>query len=224
MKDMTKEERQARIAKNVAALIDADESYSVINLGVGIPTQVADYLTREDVFVMAENGILGAGHVAVGDEIHPDLINAGRQPIVEEPGCSYCDSSFAFGMIRGGHIGATVLGAFEVDENADVANWIIPGGKQLGVGGAMDLVSGAKRVIIAMTHLSKTGTKLVKKCSLPVTSRGTVSIVVTEYAVFFFENGRLVLRKIAPEISLEELRGITGIEFAVAESLAEMVV
>ena len=224
MKDMTKEERQARIAKNVAALIDADESYSVINLGVGIPTQVADYLTGEDVFVMAENGILGAGHVAVGDEIHPDLINAGRQPIVEEPGCSYCDSSFAFGMSRGGHIGATGLGAFEVDENADVANWIIPGGKQLGVGGAMDLVSGAKRVIIAMTHLSKTGTKLVKKCSLPVTSRGTVSIVVTEYAVFFFENGRLVLRKIAPEISLEELRGITGIEFAVAESLAEMVV
>ncbi len=223
MKDMTKEERQARIARNVAAIIDADERFSVINLGVGIPTQVADYLKRKDVFVMAENGILGAGHVAVGEEIHPDLINAGRQPIVEEPGCSYCDSATAFGLIRGGHIGATVLGAFEVDENADVANWIIPGGKQLGVGGAMDLVSGAKRVIIAMTHLSKTGTKLVKKCSLPVTSRGTVSMVVTEFAVFAFEGGILVLKKIAPEITREELRSITDIDYLEDADIQTMV-
>lgn len=223
MKEMTKEEKQARIAKNVAALIDADPSYSVINLGVGIPTQVGDYLQRKDVYVLAENGILGAGHVAVGDEIHPDLINAGRQPITEQDGCCYCDSATAFGLIRGGHINATVLGAFEVDENADVANWIIPGGKQLGVGGAMDLVSGAERVIIAMTHMSKTGTKLVKKCSLPVTSKGTVSVVVTEYAVFFFEGGKLVLHKLAPELTLEELGAITDIPFTVADDLCEMV-
>lgn len=223
MKELTKEEKQVRIAKNVAAIIDQDESYSVINLGVGIPTMVAEYLTRKNVYVMAENGILGAGHVATGDEIHPDLINAGRQPIVEALGCSYCDSAEAFGMIRGGHINATVLGAFEVDENADVANWIIPGGKQLGVGGAMDLVSGAKRVIIAMTHTSKTGTKLVRKCSLPVTSKGTVSIVVTEYAVFAFEDGKLVLKKIAPEISQEELKTITDIPFSVSADLVEMV-
>lgn len=220
--ELSKEQKQARIAKNVAALIDADQSLSVINLGVGIPTQVADYITRGDVYLQAENGMLGVGPLAGEGEAHPDLINAGRQPVLETKGCSYCDSSMGFGMIRGGHIDATVLGAFEVDENGGLANWIIPGGKQLGVGGAMDLVSGAKRVIIAMTHTSKTGSKLVKKCSLPVTAKGKVSIVVTEYAVFFYENGRYILQKIAPEITVEELKAITGVSFVCGDSVAAM--
>lgn len=224
MKEMTKEEKQERIAKNVAALIDEDPSYSVINLGVGIPTLVADYLTRPGVCVMAENGMLGVGPIASGDASHPDLINAGRQSVLETSGCMYCDSATAFGLIRGGHIDATVLGAFEVDQAGNVANWIIPGGKQLGVGGAMDLVSGAKRVIIAMTHTSNNGSKLVSNCSLPLTAKGKVNTVVTEYAVFAFEGGNIVLKKIAPEITLDELKTITDITYTVADDLRQMAV
>lgn len=196
MKELSKEEKQARIAKNVAAIIDEDSSLSFINLGVGIPTMVSNYVTRQDVYLMAENGMLGVGRIATGDEIHPDLINAGRQPVCETPGCAYMDSVDAFGMIRGGHIDATVLGAFEVDQCADVANWIIPGGRQLGVGGAMDLVSGARKV----------------------------SMVVTEYAVFTFSGGKVTLEKVAPEITLDELAGITDIEYTVSDTLKSMVV
>ena len=221
---LSKDEQKVRIAKNVAAIFDADESYSYINLGVGIPTMVADYVTREGVFLMAENGMLGVGPVADEAHAHPDLINAGRQNVLETAGCAYFDSVDAFAMIRGGHIDATVLGAFEVDQHGNVANWIIPGGKQLGVGGAMDLVSGANRVIIAMTHTSKTGSKLVKNCTLPLTARGKVNAVVTEYGVFVFENGKITLTKIAPEISLDELKGITDLDYEVAENLAQMVI
>ena len=224
MKELSKEEKQARIAKNVAAIIDEDASLTFINLGVGIPTMVSNYVTRPDVYLMAENGMLGVGHIATGDEIHPDLINAGRQPVCETAGCSYMDSAEAFGMIRGGHIDATVLGAFEVDQSADVANWIIPGGKQLGVGGAMVLVSGARMVIIAMTHTSMTGPKLVRNCSLPLTAKGKVSMVVTEYAVFSFKDGGITLERIAPEITLHELKSITDVEHAVSDNLKSMVV
>ena len=223
MGEFTKEEKQERIAKNVAAVIDADETMSFVNLGVGIPTLVANYIKRPDVYVMAENGMLGVGAVAPAELAHPDLINAGRQSVLETPGCSYTDSASAFGMIRSGYIDATVLGAFEVDQAADVANWIIPGGKQLGVGGAMDLVSGAKKVIIAMTHTSKTGAKLVKKCTLPLTAKGAVSIVVTEYAVFFCENGAWELKKLAEGVTLEELASVTDIEYSVSADLAAMV-
>lgn len=221
---LSKEEKQNRIARNTAALIDADESLSVINLGVGIPTMVSNYVSREGIYLMAENGMLGVGPIAEGDEIEPDLINAGRQPVLETKGCSYMDSAKAFGMIRGGHVDATVLGAFEVDQNADVANWIIPGGKQLGVGGAMDLVSGARKVIIAMTHTSKTGSKLVKKCSLPLTASGRVDAVVTEYAVFAFRGGEVVLEKLAPDIDEDELRAITELDYAVSPQLEPMLV
>ncbi len=166
--------------------------------------------------------MLGVGPIATGDDINPDLINAGRQPVLETKGCSYMDSAEGFGMIRGGHIDATVLGALEVDQNADVANWIVPSGKQLGVGGAMDLVGGARKVIIAMTHTSKTGPKLVKRCSLPLTAKSSASIVVTEYAVFFFENGKVTLKKIASDITTEELARITDIEYVVSEQLGTM--
>ncbi len=222
MKELSKEEKQEKIAKNVARIIDEDTSLTFINLGVGIPTMVSNYVSRSDIYLMAENGMLGVGPIATGDDINPDLINAGRQPVLETKGCSYMDSAEGFGMIRGGHIDATVLGALEVDQNADVANWIVPSGKQLGVGGAMDLVGGARKVIIAMTHTSKTGPKLVKRCSLPLTAKSSASIVVTEYAVFFFENGKVTLKKIASDITTEELARITDIEYVVSEQLGTM--
>lgn len=224
MTELSKEEKQIRIAKNVAALIDEDCRYNVINLGVGIPTMVSNYVTRKNVYIMAENGMLGVGPLADAEHAHPDLINAGRQSVLETKGCWYTDSATAFGLIRGGHIDATVLGAFEVDQNGDVANWIIPGGKQLGVGGAMDLVSGAKKVIIAMTHTSKTGPKLIKECTLPLTARGKVNTVVTEFGVFEFENACVTLTRIAPEISLDELHAITKLDYKVSDSLKQMVI
>lgn len=223
MRQLTKEEISERIAKNVAALIDesARDTF-VLNLGVGIPTLVSNYITNENVFVQAENGMVGVGAIAEGEDIHPQLINAGRQPVRETPGCAYFDSAASFGMIRGGHVDATVLGAFEVDQSASLSNWIIPGGKQLGVGGAMDLVAGAKRVILAMTHSSKGVPKLVKACALPVTGVGEADAVVTELGVFFFEEGEVVLKKRAPEVSVEEIRAATALTFSVDPALREM--
>ena len=136
MVTIDKEVANARIAKNIASLFNDATDITIINLGVGIPTQVANYVNNDNVFIQAENGMLGVGAIAVGDEIHPQLINAGRQPVKETPGCAFFDSSTSFGMIRGGHIDATVLGAFEIDQHGNVANWIIPNGKMLGVGGA----------------------------------------------------------------------------------------
>jgi 3-oxoacid CoA-transferase B subunit len=179
-------------------------------------------VTNENVFIQAENGMLGVGPIAIGGEIHPQLINAGRQPVTETLGCSYMDSCASFGMIRKGIVDATVLGAFEVDQNANVSNWIIPGGKQLGVGGAMDLVSGAKMVIIAMSHTNKGQPKLVKRCSFPITGIGEVDIVVTELAVFSFKDAKITLKKIAPEIGIDYLKTVTEIEFEVDHELENM--
>ncbi len=220
---LDKEVADARIAKNIAALFNDAEAITVINLGVGIPTQVSNYITNENVFVQAENGMLGVGAIAESAaDIHPQLINAGRQPVKETPGCAFFDSSVSFGMIRGGHIDATVLGAFEVDQQGNIANWIIPNGKMLGVGGAMDLVVGAKKVIVAMAHTSKGAPKLVEQCTLPVTGFGEVDIVVTELAMFFFEQGKIVLKAIAPEVDVDYVRGATGFSFELGESLQIM--
>jgi 3-oxoacid CoA-transferase B subunit len=219
---LDKEIANSRIAKNIAALFNHVEEITILNLGVGIPTQVANYITNDNVFIQAENGMLGVGSIAVGDEIHPQLINAGRQPVKETPGCAFFDSSTSFGMIRGGHIDATVLGAFEVDQYGNVANWIIPNGKMLGVGGAMDLVVGAKKVIIAMMHTSKGKSKLLKKCTLPVTGFGEVDVVVTELAMFFFENGEIVLKTIAPEADVDYVRSVTEFDFVVSDELKVM--
>lgn len=223
MQIIPEEEAKIRIARRIARKFSHCCKKTVINLGVGIPTMVANYVRGENVFIQAENGMLGVGPVAPEDKIDRQLINAGRQPVTETPGCCYFDSATSFGMIRGGHIDATVIGAFEVSQHGDIANWIIPNGKQLGVGGAMDLVSGAKKVIIAMTHTTKTGKpKLVKECSLPVTGIGEADIVVTELAVFHFENGELVLKEIAPEVSLEQIRSLTEAEFKVSAGLKTM--
>jgi len=145
--------------------------------------------------------------------------------VKETPGASYFDSAASFGMIRGNHIDATVIGAFEVDQQGNIANWIIPNGKQLGVGGAMDLVTGAKRVIVAMRHIDKQGNpKIVKQLSLPATGFSEVDMIVTDLAVFSFENNRLVLKEIAPEANLAQIEQVTGAEFVVDDDLKEIVI
>lgn len=220
---ISEEEARTRIAKRIARHFLEHGGKLIINLGVGIPTMVASYIREGTIFIQAENGILGVGPLAEGRKIDRQLINAGRQPITETPGCSYFDSATSFGMIRGGHVDATVIGAFEVDEEGNISNWIIPNGKQLGVGGAMDLVTGAKQVIVGMQHTTKDGTsKLVKRCRLPVTGFGEVDLVVTELGVFAFDARRLVLREIAPEVSLEALTAFTEARFEVSPGLQPM--
>ena len=223
MINLNKDEINIRIAKNIAALFNKVDEITFINLGVGIPTQVSNYIDNKNVFIQAENGMLGVGAIAADNEIHPELINAGRQPVKETYGCAFFDSVTSFGMIRGGHIDATVLGAFEVDEEGNVANWIIPNGKMFGVGGAMDLVVGAKKVIIAMSHTSKNESKLLKKCTLPITGYGEVDVVVTELAVFFFQDGRIILKSIAPEVDIEYVRKMTLFDFIVDTDLSIMI-
>lgn len=213
-------EARTRIARRIARFFLEQERRLVINLGVGIPTMVADFVQGRGVFIQAENGMLGVGGLATGDRIDRQLINAGRQPVLETPGCSYFDSATSFGMIRGGHVDATVIGAFEVDEEGNVANWINPNGKHLGVGGAMDLVSGAKQVIVAMQHTTRDGRpKLVKRCTMPVTGFGEVDMVMTEWGLFSFQQGSLVLEEIAPEVSLEQLTSMTEARFVVSGNL-----
>ena len=212
-----------RIAKRIAKEFQSEDQTLFINTGIGIPTMVPAFVNTDSVVVQAENGILGVGSLAVGDEADNQLINAGRQLITETVGCCYFDSSTSFGMIRGGHIDATIIGAFEVDQHGNVANWIIPNGKQLGVGGAMDLVAGANRVIIAMQHTSRNGESKVKKeCTLPVTGYGEVDLLVTEFAVFVFEDGKMILKEIAPDITMEELMSVTEGEFTVDPELKLM--
>ena len=213
-------EARVRIARRIARELLEQNRKLVINLGVGIPTMVTNYIQGRDIFIQAENGMLGVGRLAGEDEIDRQLINAGRQPVTETPGCSYFDSAASFGMIRGGHVDVTVIGAFEVDQEGNIANWINPNGKQLGVGGAMDLVTGAKQVIVGMQHLTRDGkAKLVKRCSMPVTGFAEVDLVVTELGVFYFTDGRVVLEEIAPEVSLETLTVLTEAQFVVSRNL-----
>jgi len=221
---MIKEDSAVRIARRCAKEFEQNR-LMFINLGVGIPTLIANYLKSDQVFIQTENGMLGVGGLAEDQEVDPQLINAGRQYVKETPGASYFDSAASFGMIRGNHIDATVIGAFEVDQQGNIANWIIPNGKQLGVGGAMDLVTGAKRVIVAMRHIDKQGNpKIVKQLSLPATGFSEVDMIVTDLAVFSFENNRLVLKEIAPEANLAQIEQVTGAEFVVDDDLKEIVI
>ncbi len=211
---LTSHEARHRIARRIAEEFMKDHSISVINLGVGIPTLVANYIDRDRLFIQTENGMLGVGPEAPKDLVDLELINAGRVPVLETQGCCYFDSALSFGMIRGGHVDATAIGALEVDGHGNIANWIVPGSKQLGVGGAMDLVTGVKKVVIAMTHTKKDGSpKIVENCSLPITGFQEVDLVVTELAVFAFVSGRLVLRELQPDVSLEMVRASTGASF-----------
>lgn len=217
---LEKDERVIRISRLVAALINKmTEQNLILNLGTGIPSNAANYIDNPRVFIHSENGILGAGPLAKANQAVPDLINAGRQPVLETPGCVYFDSAESFGMIRGGHVDVTVMGAFQVDNSGRLANWTIPGGGKLGVGGAMDLLCGARKIIVAMTHEGTNGPKLVKKCTFPLTGLKEVDYVVTEYAVFHFCNHRFSLIGITDDITVEDLRHITELDYDISENL-----
>ena len=190
-----------------------------VNLGIGIPTLVANYIPDGvDVTLQSENGMLGMGPFPYDDEVDPDLINAGKQTISELDRSSYFSSADSFAMIRGGHIDLSILGAMEVSEKGDLANWMVPGKMVKGMGGAMDLVAGVKRVVIVMDHASKAGeSKLLHQCSLPLTGKEVVDLVITNLGVFEVERGKgMKLIELAPDVTLDEVKAQTEAKFEVA--------
>ena len=187
----------------------------IVNLGIGIPNLIPGYLGKDTaIFLHTENGLLGVGPRPEEDELDPDLVDAAKRPITALPGASYFDSASSFAMIRGGHVDVAVLGALQVGEQGDIANWAIPGKDVLGVGGAMDLVVGARRVIVTMTSTTPSGdAKLVRECTFPLTARGAVDVVVTEHAVFRIRDGSLVLTELLGEATVEEVSSVTEARF-----------
>ncbi len=209
------------IAKRVAMeLKDGD----VVNLGIGIPTLVANYLPpKVEIFLQSENGVLGMGPAPMEGYEHEFLTNAGGSPVTFLPGAAVFDSAMSFGLIRGGHVDVTVLGGLQVDEEGHLANWMIPGKLIPGMGGAMDLVTGAKRVIVAMQHVEKNGApKIVRKCNLPLTSVRKVDLVVTDMAVIEVTNEGLVLKEVAPQTTVDEVLRMTEARLIVPKHVPTM--
>ena len=210
-------ESQENIAKRAAAELEPN---SIVNLGIGIPTLVAKYVDSNSVYFHTENGMLGVKELTSDEDFDPSLVNAGKLPISENIGASYFNSGESFAMIRGGHVNVAILGALQVDKQGFIANWAIPGQNIMGVGGAMDLLSGAGKVIVTTNHNAKNGdSKIVTKCTYPITSLRKVDMIITELAVFTFNSGRLVLKELMPGVSLEEVRERTKADFEISESI-----
>ena len=211
----TRDDMAARAAKELA-----DGFY--VNLGIGIPTLVANYIPEGmHVTLQSENGMLGMGPFPYEGEADPDLINAGKQTITELPQSSYFSSADGFAMIRGGHIDLSILGGMQVSQTGDLANWMVPGKMVKGMGGAMDLVAGVRRVVVVMDHCEKSGApKLLKACTLPLTGKGVVDLLITDLGVFEIGAGGVMLIELATGETIEGLRGRTEAEFKVAPGLA----
>jgi acetate CoA/acetoacetate CoA-transferase beta subunit len=213
---------QTIIARRVALEL---RTGMLVNLGIGIPTLVANYVPADlKVFFQSENGLIGTGPIPEQGMQHPLLTDAGGRPISALPGACTFDSAMSFGLIRGGHVDVTVLGGLQVDGQGQLANWTIPGKMVPGMGGAMDLVTGAKRVIVAMQHAAKGKSKIVKKCNLPLTSVRAIDLVVTDMAVIGFPDGRATLMETAPGVTVADVIANTEAELVVAASIPEMAI
>ena len=208
------------IARRVAKeLKDGD----VVNLGIGLPTMVANYLPEGvEIILQSENGIMGMGPAPEKGSENVDIVNAGAQYVTVKPGAMFFDSATSFGIIRGGHVDATILGALEVDEKGNLANWIVPGKMVPGMGGAMDLVVGAKKVIIAMQHTQKGAHKILKECTLPYTALGVVNMIITEMGVMEITENGLLLTELHPDFSIDDIIAATGCELIISPDLKEM--
>ena len=211
---------QTIIAKRIALELRAA---MLVNLGIGIPTLVANYVPPGmHIFFQSENGLIGTGPMPEEGMVQPHLTDAGGRPVSAIPGACTFDSAVSFGLIRGGHVDMTVLGGLQVDERGQLANWMIPGKMVPGMGGAMDLVTGAKRVVVAMQHTAKGKSKIIKRCTLPLTSVRAVDLVVTELAVISFEGGRATLRETAPGVSVEQVLAATEASLVVPPQVPQM--
>ena len=217
---MDKQQMQEFIAKRVAQEL---QDGTLVNLGIGLPTLVANFVPEgRDVTFQSENGFIGVGPVPTQDQIDPCIANAGAMPVTILPGGSFFDSAMSFGIIRGGHVDVTVLGALQVAENGDIANYMIPGKMVPGMGGAMDLLSGAKKVIVAMEHTAKGAPKLLSECTLPLTAVNAVDLIVTEMGVIEVTHEGFVLIEQNPDYTLDEIKAATGAPLIISAALKQM--